>query len=222
MINKFIRLLISPIQMDQEALEIINTLEQYRDELNLKIQNKSILDWNKLNFARFLSSNTLGKNNEARRLWQMANLELNSWIENQTVIDFSHITRVNTIVTKNHNNLRTIKIYAADKEFINSKYFEKAQEYINQLLMRNDISPLEKAFRVYQAIVSCHFFYDANGRTARLISDFILLNNSYLPTSYPSSVSSHVAIDINSETNDIQLFYKNYLLALKNSYLLVD
>lgn len=218
MINKFLNLLSMPIQLDQEALEIKCSLEQFQKDLNLKIKNQKILNWDKFHFMRFLSSNTLGKDEAARNFWQEANLLLNGWIEEEIILEFKNIVHLNKILTQKEDNIRTTKIYAADKEFIETKHFKIVQGYLNQLLKRVDFTPTEKAFRVYQTIVSSHFFCDGNGRTARLISDYILLNNSILPICYPSSIASHVAIDINSEDNNINTYYKTYLLALKNSY----
>lgn len=50
--------------------------------------------------------------------------------------------------------------------------------------------PIIAAAEVYQWLVTLHFFPDANGRLARLSSDFILLSAGLIPVSFPNDAAS--------------------------------
>ena len=71
------------------------------------------------------------------------------------------------------------------------------EDYVLSSLFQNH--PIIEAARVSQWLISIHFFEDGNGRTARLVGDWLLLKSGFLPVSYPNDISSFIGIDNNQK-----------------------
>ncbi|MFU8793622.1 MAG: Fic family protein [Acholeplasmataceae bacterium] len=62
------------------------------------------------------------------------------------------------------------------------KYFQTIDQYSND--------PIEKAVFAHASLAKIHPFLDGNGRLARLVMNYILIQNDYLPVSIPIDLRS--------------------------------
>lgn len=215
-----IKLLRQKINYSEYLKSKISGLNHLKNELDHLVENNYHLNWEELAFKRLLTSNTLARSTDARKNWDQANAYLNDLINAQSPLSFAHIKKMNSILTQTKDNIRTDAIFGADLEFLKVEDFPEAQIYLSGLLNCNE-NILERAFRVSQAIISFHFFKDGNGRTSKLISEYFLIKEGYLPPTYDSSIQAHHAIAYDSKENDIDYYFEVFLNAIDNSFKLL-
>ncbi|WP_250657811.1 Fic family protein [Alkalimarinus coralli] len=89
---------------------------------------------------------------------------------------------------------------------------------------RLEIHPVESAARLHTDFVKIHPFVDGNGRTARLLMNFELMRNGYLPVVIKAKdrLSYYDALDTAHTKNDYSFFITmviNAEIAMLNTYL---
>lgn len=70
------------------------------------------------------------------------------------------------------------------------------------------LNPIEKASWVHAEFVAIHPFEDGNGRTSRMLMNYILMENGYLPVNIKSEdkISYYEALDEYGKNNNLDLF----------------
>lgn len=84
-----------------------------------------------------------------------------------------------------------------------AQFFEKLED-------QKGLHPIELASWVHEAFVTIHPFEDGNGRTARLLMNYILIHNGYLPVSIPveKKLDYFILMDNYYSNRDISPFVK--------------
>ena len=68
-----------------------------------------------------------------------------------------------------------------------SQMYIEIKNFYSDLLHKSDLNPIELAAWTHAEFVKIHPFVDGNGRTSRLIMNYQLLANGFLPVSIPKS-----------------------------------
>ncbi len=145
----------------------------------------------RLSAYRLLASGTLQKEPRERGKWDLANQLLFDALLNQTPLDFDFIRRLNSVLRGEEAQLRTVPIYACGETYLAPEELPQALACLEKdILLESD--SLVRASRIYIWTICAHPFLDANGRTARLAADYVLLAAGYLPLCFHSTVNSHV------------------------------
>ncbi len=210
--------LLTPLDQSQGDVfkEVIREIEQ----LEIRLIASTSPNWAKLAKSRLLSSNTASRAiDDSLARWDEANRYISECIQDEKKLSFEIITKINSIYNAKNSKIRETPIYGGGIEFIRSQYLEEAKVLlINNLLGDVDMCFYEKAFHLYQWIVSLHFFDNGNGRTSRLCADYILMQNGKLPICFQSSVRSHVAQMLEDRMVNKEDKYLSFLKAIKRSY----
>ena len=177
-----------------------------------------------LNIKRMMASNTLIKEKASLKLaqWDEANAMLNSFLSEGRGFSLHLMSEINALFTKN-SSYRSGEMYSADIQYLSQDKLHETLSYFeeNYLKAESNFSPLELAFHLYQWSVTLHPFDNGNGRTARLMADWCLLKNGFLPLCFTSSIQSHVAYTINGRKTDKNTLYLRFLAGVKESYITV-
>jgi Fic/DOC family len=140
----------------------------------------------------FLSSSPL-------QSWQNGDKLLNKWIDDKkrhiTVEDLVELN--NTI--RNHpgdimaRGIRTCEVSVGPhrhKSYFKPEYISEelklCLEWLNEELSSGKANPILVTAKAYQWLISIHPFTDGNGRTTRLLADYILKTNQLPAGNYPS------------------------------------
>lgn len=216
--NEVLIYLQTPLELRaQEEIEAQLDLISHQKEL---VSRAHSLRWSELAKARLLSSNTLGRVKECNLVnWDKANQYVNESLSQNEDLSLSHIYKLNALVRNEASSIREVPIYGGRLEFIKPEYVKNALSlFEKKILTHLTLSPYEKAFHIYQWIVTIHPFHDGNGRTSRLCADYVLLGNGILPISFSSSFSSHVCQNLNDQRRNKEDCYLSFLKAISHSY----
>jgi hypothetical protein len=129
-----------------------------------------------------------GEAEKAKSNWILADTEVRNWARNRAPLDLAKISKINTLVGDGLANngklpgvLRNFGMNSGFGNYINESQVESEMnhfvEWLNQELTNCDNgiqNPVQVAASAYQRLVSIHPFADANGRTTRLVMDYIL------------------------------------------------
>lgn len=98
------------------------------------------------------------------------------------------------------------------------KVYEKMDHFFTRI--NEFVDPLEKASYAHLALQKIHPFLDANGRLARLILNYVLVSNDFLPVMFLNSERKAYfkAIEEYKETKNITPFKELLIKALENRY----
>jgi hypothetical protein len=191
--NRLRSFLASPIEAKTEAIcNLINNYEPLTDfseyqytkwEAYKKIQNNRMMSSATLT-ATTVSTTEL---NEKRKNWIKVDELVRKWALSRTPLSKEKIAEINRLIADKKGGIyRTVghevncggakaETYILgehiDEEM--NHYMEFLNEYIEKC-DKGEISPIEAAARAGQYLVSIHPFDDANGRTARMVMDYIL------------------------------------------------
>jgi Fic family protein len=169
---------------------------------------------------RALASNSL-KKEEALELWQETNHWMGEKITEDEVLTWASIVHLNRRILGRSESLRDFKIYTGDMEYLPPEHLGEAlDEFHKKLQFEPDI--FIKSFEIYLGIVTIHPFNNANGRTARLAADWILMRGGYLPVCFDSPIQSHVAVTLNHPKRDKQHSFEKFLRAVLKSYQILE
>ena len=145
----------------------------------------------KLAQKRLLASNTLTVSNRADRLaWD----EANHWLASRLDAPWSirELSELNAKLTGGSGALRTEPIHSGPDAYL--------------------------AVTIYISVVTIHPFPNANGRTARLSADRVLLADGALPLCFLSPIASHVAQLQTGIVRDPERAVRLVLAAIAESY----
>ncbi len=129
-------------------------------------------------------------------------------------IQFSNIIDLNALITKNHDPIRNGEVYSdRGYQYMPHCMLKSSMEQMDELIKRDKFfNPLEKAGSIRYWIATTHLFKDANGRTANLVCDWILISNNILPLSFSKGIQNIYSTYVGWEHR------RNRFLAIKKTY----
>jgi Fic family protein len=105
---------------------------------------------------------------------------------------------------------RNVDVYISGAEHVPPSPLEMYCQIKNFYLTidKNFNSSIEKAAYVHAEFVKIHPFIDGNGRTSRLIMNYVLMQEDYLPISISkeSKMEYYKTLDVYATQNDINPF----------------
>jgi hypothetical protein len=175
-----------------------------------------------LELGRIRGSNTLTKGSELAR-WQEANQCLQQWLESDDFeFGFPHIVQINQILhPAGQGKMRTTSIFAGLGEFANPADLCLLEDLLQKSVLSLAGCPIMKASQVYQWLSTFHPFQDANGRTARLAADYILLAGGYVPFCFESPFDAMSGVKSNTTHVNGNYGMKKAVKWLANAYRLL-
>ncbi|WP_413613254.1 Fic family protein [Bdellovibrio sp. HCB-110] len=189
------RLLRKPTDLESaQILEEMAVLERLR----LKTENLSSLQWEegltRLAPFRLKSSGTLKQGSVES--WQKANIFVAQKIQSEANPTWDDILKINAMLMEvTQSEVRKEPVYLGPVEACPPELLtENLTLFQNQILnLNNHPDPLVAAALCQYWLVSLHPFADANGRTAVLLTDWILGSHGYLPMSFATKLDALVA-----------------------------
>lgn len=166
--------------------------------------------WSRLQQERTIGSNTLtgGKPNERRSAeaaWESMDAVVRQWAMSKTPLTFENICEINQNLNPQNarcGRLRSRGIKAGDSPFhcyIDEESVAKEMEdfcrWLDAEVKKCDDgteNPIEVAARAYQWMVSIHPFDDGNGRTWRMVMDYVL-QRAGLP---PAAMGTEICVAV--------------------------
>lgn len=137
------------------------------------------------------------KNNEPLTEWQIKNI---------------HNLILKNIDVDNAGRYRSENVIISGAKHIPPNFLNLDEEMKNLIKWYNeDIShPIEKSAKLHSIFVKVHPFIDGNGRTARLLLNFELMKNGYLPVviKKENRLDYYVALDKSHTSGDYTDFVK--------------
>ncbi len=96
------------------------------------------------------------------------------------------------------------------------KVYDRMKKYYDTLAFYEG-TPIQKAAYAHLQLAKIHPFLDGNGRLARLILNFMLIQNGYLPISIPAKQKEHYFSLLEAfKVNKTQVPFEEYLVELLN------
>lgn len=167
---------------------------------------------------RLLASNSLrAQNPSGRAAWDRANGLLAQALEADEAPSLALATRLHTALGTEDAALRTVRIFAADERYLDPEDVPALVRELDMALARAH-DALEAAFRAYVGVVTIHPFVNGNGRTARLVADYVLMKDAWLPLCFASPVASHVARTYGGVARDVTTSFEVFAEGIANAY----
>ncbi len=165
--------------------------------------------------ARMGLSDTAESNPLARDNWEAADRQVREWIAQSHPLDTDHLKRLNALLgqgTEPFDDPEAFEKFGArfgafrrqstgfaqgragaavvDEREIGAEmaHFDDWFEEAARRVERGESSPAEWAAATVQRLISIHPFPDANGRTARLAGDWVLMGQGLPPASGPKQL----------------------------------
>ena len=205
----------TPVSLDKRVA--LNQRWKRIDEIynagHITVRNRAI---DQVNSLRMSGSNTISDSTEALQAtqnWLQANATVEQWAELEEPLSLAKIKRINEILgadlTFNDavpGTFRQAKdeIYADmdwERQYVLGVHVEQAMNDFMRWYQQaeKNMHPVELAARSYQRLVTIHPFNDANGRTTRLVMDWILQSKGYPPATL---VDNELAVAIFGRKTD--------------------
>lgn len=182
---------------DSESAQILEEMAVL-ERLRQKTENLSSLQWEeglaRLAPYRLKSSSTLKKGSVES--WQKANIFVAQKIQSDENPTWDDIIKINSLLLDvEQATVRKEPIYLGPIEACPPEFLGQSIEVFNNeiLNLKNHPDPLVAAALCQYWLVSLHPFADANGRTAVLLTDWILGAHGYLPMSFATKLDALVA-----------------------------
>lgn len=107
----------------------------------------------------------------------------NKPLDENIVKDIHSILMENILVGGVYRNVEVRITGAKHKPPVPSEMYYEIKEFFNNLDSKVDFNPIELAAWTHAEFVKIHPFVDGNGRTSRLIMNYQLMRNGFLPVS---------------------------------------
>jgi fido (protein-threonine AMPylation protein) len=205
-----------------------------------------LLERKEIILARAGTSNTVkGKTGEGKQAldnWKNGDRMIREWVKEQKVLSLEDIQKLNRCLTEGLQNnggepgsLRENGVNirpGAGAQYVLGVYVKEEMENFiqwcnNQLLamQQGAVHPVEVAARAAQRFLSIHPFSDANGRTGRLIMDFILQMANLAPAAVEDvdfAVFGGVSEDNTAINVSIDSVVEKVKAGIMNIYTIID
>ena len=136
----------------------------------------------------------------ARKGFDAADQQVQNWIKERAPITVDRLSQLQRLLNQDPNDggLRTDRVYGSGRSYLNPSQVPTAMADLVLWVESNpqNLGTIELAAKAYQRMVSIHPFGDANGRTSRMLMDWILLREGLLPPTFEK---------VRLEKNDIVL-----------------
>jgi Fic family protein len=204
---------------------LIQTTLHFIEAQKVKFPNITSQQLAVLASLRTLSSSTLrseASEEEAAR-WARANQLLFTILEKNEPLELSDIFAIQGALTgAEAGGLRSQSIYGVG-EYLSPEFLVAQLEHFVEKVLKDDSQhPLIQACECYIWLSTLHPFSDANGRTARLICDSVLLRNGYLPVTFKSPIEAQVAMVKDTAKREKGRMILKTLQAISHSYILIE
>ena len=107
----------------------------------------------------------------------------NKQLDENIVKDIHSILMENILVGGVYRNVEVRITGAKHKPPVPSEMYYQIKEFFSNINSKSDLNPIELAAWTHAEFVKIHPFIDGNGRTSRLIMNYQLLRNEFLPVS---------------------------------------
>lgn len=107
----------------------------------------------------------------------------NKPLDEKTVKDIHSILMENILVGGVYRNVEVRITGAKHKPPAPSEMYYQIKEFFSNMNSKSDLNPIELAAWTHAEFVKIHPFVDGNGRTSRLIMNYQLMSNGFLPVS---------------------------------------
>lgn len=107
----------------------------------------------------------------------------NKQLDEYIVKDIHSILMENILVGGVYRNVEVRITGAKHKPPAPSEMYYQIKEFFSNINSKSDLNPIELAAWTHAEFVKIHPFIDGNGRTSRLIMNYQLLRNEFLPVS---------------------------------------
>ena len=107
----------------------------------------------------------------------------NKHLDENIVKDIHSILMENILVGGVYRNVEVRITGAKHKPPAPSEMYYQIKEFFSNINSKSDLNPIELVAWTHAEFVKIHSFIDGNGRTSRLIMNYQLLRNEFLPVS---------------------------------------
>ena len=107
----------------------------------------------------------------------------NKQLDENIVKDIHSILMENILVGGVYRNVEVRITGAKHKPPAPSEMYYQIKEFFSNINSKSDLNPIELAAWTHAEFVKIHPFIDGNGRTSRLIMNYQLMKNEFLPVS---------------------------------------
>lgn len=107
----------------------------------------------------------------------------NKPLDENIVKDIHSILMENILVGGVYRNIEVRITGAKHKPPAPSEMYYQIKEFFSNMNSKSDLNPIELAAWTHAEFVKIHPFVDGNGRTSRLIMNYQLMSNGFLPVS---------------------------------------
>lgn len=107
----------------------------------------------------------------------------NKPLDEKIVKDIHSILMENILVGGVYRNVEVRITGAKHKPPAPSEMYYQIKEFFSNMNSKSDLNPIELAAWTHAEFVKIHPFVDGNGRTSRLIMNYQLMSNGFLPVS---------------------------------------
>ena len=104
-------------------------------------------------------------------------------LDENIVKDIHSILMENILVGGIYRNVEVRITGAKYKPPVPSEMYHQIKDFFSNLNFKSDLNPIELAAWTHAEFVKIHPFVDGNGRTSRLIMNYQLMKNGFLPIS---------------------------------------
>lgn len=104
-------------------------------------------------------------------------------LDENIVKDIHSILMENILVGGIYRNVEVRITGAKHKPPVPSEMYYQIKDFFSNLNFKSDLNPIELASWTHAEFVKIHPFVDGNGRTSRLIMNYQLMKNGFLPIS---------------------------------------
>lgn len=104
-------------------------------------------------------------------------------LDENIVKDIHSILMENILVGGIYRNVEVRITGAKHKPPVPSEMYYQIKDFFSNLNLKSDLNPIELAAWTHAEFVKIHPFVDGNGRTSRLIMNYQLMKNGFLPIS---------------------------------------
>jgi hypothetical protein len=144
---------------------------------------------------RRMPSRTLSRlfsSRRAKERWQLGDRLVQDYVRRNVDLDMRLIAQINNVLELGEASctvrVRRKRLYEGNKKYAwEYPQADRVPELLNRLMdwyaaSKNVLRPIELAGQAYHHLVTIHPFDNGNGRTARLVADWILQRNGLPPS----------------------------------------
>lgn len=235
-IMDFERILSKKIKYDQNKTKISSvTLSSYEKDFELKFtHNSTAIEGNTLTLMEtkvVLEDGISIGGKELREIYEVVNhkkahdyvkkcVSENKTLDENIVKDLHAILTENIIVGGIYRNQEVRISGARFTPPVGNEMYMQIKEFYQDLKNKSDLNPIELAAWTHAEFVRIHPFIDGNGRTSRLLMNFQLMSQGFLPISVNKEkrLDYYNALEQYAVNKDLQPFI-DFVAALEEKQL---